>query len=136
MIHRLTLDLLGRHVGNRAHDDPFLGHRFGRHQAGSFVEVRPTQLGQAEIQDLDPALLIDHHVGRLQITVNNTLVVRHSQGFGQSDGDLEDPGDRHAFGGDQVGKRLALDQLHREEALSICLLDAVQRDDIGMVEGR
>jgi hypothetical protein len=43
------------------------------------------QHGEAEVEDFDPVLLGDHHVGRLEVTMDDPLLVRCGQGVGDLD---------------------------------------------------
>ncbi len=54
---------------------------------------------------------------------------------GQRNGNLEQLRQRQAAGRDEVAERPALDEFHREEVNPVRLLDAVERDDVRVVEG-
>ena len=74
----LAAHLLGRHVAEGAEDDaglgaPGLGRKVGPARAGAF---RLRQLGQAEVEDLDAAVLRDEEVLGLQVPVDDPLLVR------------------------------------------------------------
>ena len=71
-VRDLAAGLLRGHVARRAHD------RAGRRQA-RFVQL----LGQAEVRDLGRAVLRQQHVGRLQVAVNDPLLVGRLHGPGQ-----------------------------------------------------
>ena len=64
------LDLLRRHVVRRAHDLPVAGER------GVAAASRPEDLGDAEVGDLHPALLVEQDVLRLDVAVDDAFVVR------------------------------------------------------------
>jgi hypothetical protein len=53
-------------------------------------------------------------------------LMHHAERLVRRDGPASDP----------FGKRLALDQLHREEIRALKFLEAVQRGDVGMVQRR
>jgi hypothetical protein len=72
-VPRMPPGLLRGHVAWRAHD--LAGHRV--------AIVRIGQLGQSEIRDLDDSVERVEHVGRLEITVDDTCQVRHVNGPGQ-----------------------------------------------------
>ena len=67
--------------------------------------------------------------------MDNALLMRHSQGVGHGNGDVEQLRQGHPLGGDQLVQTLAIDQLHGEEIGTLTLFDVVDGDDIGMVEG-
>ena len=69
-----VLDLLGSHVLGRAHDLARAGQR-------RVLRLAAHQLRDAEVGDLDPALLVQQHVLRLDVTVDHALVVGVLQGL-------------------------------------------------------
>ena len=74
MVHFLRmLDLLRRHIMRRAHDIP------DACQPG--LPAPPQNPGQPEVSDLHPALLVDHHVLRLDVAMDDSLVVGELKGF-------------------------------------------------------
>ena len=88
--------LLGRHVGGGAEDDAGRGGLIGqrrRHRGvgrGPRRRARRAQrLGQAEVQHLDGAVGTQLDVGRLQIAVDDAVLVRELHGVG----DLSRDGD-------------------------------------------
>ena len=78
LIGRLALDLLRRHVAERAHDDAgSVGRREIRLRAALTLGLR--QLREAEVQDLDPAVVGHEQVLGLQVPVDDPLLVRRRQ---------------------------------------------------------
>jgi hypothetical protein len=72
----VTLHSLGRHVGNGSQDHPRL-----RHQLGLFgLVLRLGQLGETEVQHLDPAVAGHHDVCWFEIPVNDPSLMRCGQG--------------------------------------------------------
>ncbi len=53
---------------------------------------------------------------------------------GERDGHVEEPIERQTLLRDQLRERSSVDQFHRDEALVLRLLDAVDRDDVGVFE--
>ena len=64
-VARLAGELLGRHVGRRA--------------GAARPRSRRASHGQAEVGDARAAVAVDHDVGRLQVAVQDALVVRRGQ---------------------------------------------------------
>ena len=115
-IQRARLDLLGRHVGPGAEDRARL-----RELQLRGILVRTAGLGtvttrQAEVQDLDPAIVGDHHVAGFQVAVGDLLLVRGAERVGKRGRDVEEPRHRDAGRGDHLVERPPFDQLHRQEA--------------------
>ena len=66
MIDGLAADLLGRHVPGASHDRAFLGDRFLGSVLGTMRIHRCfPDLGQAEIENLDPVIVRNEDVLRL-----------------------------------------------------------------------
>ena len=92
------------------------------------------QLGQAEVEHLDHAIGRDLDVGRLQIAMDDALLVRRFERLG----DL--PRNRHRLvqrqrpAGDPIGQRLALDQFEDQRMRLAAVLEPVNRADVRMVE--
>ena len=99
LIDRLSFHLLWGHIRHRAHDESFLGQGPCRLVFASGHRAALVQLGQAEVEDLHPAFLVHHDVGRLEIPMGDALLVGGAQGIGQGNGDVEDPIQRQAASG-------------------------------------
>ena len=138
LVHRSAARLLRGHVRRGAQNDPGGRgmHRDGRGCRG--CRSRRTVLfegfREAEIEDLDRAILADLDVGRLQVTMDDAGRVR---GFHRLD-DL--PGDRERFieghraGSEPIGQGRSLDQLHDQGALPARIFEAVNVGDVGVIE--
>ena len=122
--------LLGRHVGNRAERRPCAGQRFGDRRIGE-----PALLRQAEVQNLGVTCRRHQDIGRLEVAVDNPARVRRVERLGQLHSNRQGLGEREGPPRDSCGKRLPLDQLHRDEMPAIGLADVVNRADIRMVQG-
>ena len=94
-------------------------------------------LRQAEVQDLDRAVAADFDVGRLQVAVDDALLVRGFERVGDLPGDRERLRHRQGAARDERGEVVALNQLHDERRRAGSgrrALDAVDLRDVGMVE--
>jgi hypothetical protein len=90
---RVAQNLFGRHVGRSAQQTTIGGHR-------RLAAVVP--LGQAEIGDMRPAGQVQNDIRRLQITMDDAVLVRVLYRLGQF---------RHQRGGDPYIESLALQTL-------------------------
>ena len=126
-------DLLRRHVGGSAHDHAGLGVACGG--AGFIFRAELGDLfGEAKIEHLDAALVVDHDVGGLEVAMDDSLVVRGREGVGKRVADVDDLVGGQAVSGDDAVERLALDELHGEEVDAAGLFNGVDGDNVGMVE--
>ena len=66
--------------------------------------------------------------------MDHALLVRRGERVRERDREVEHPRDRQAAGRHQVVERLAIDQLHGQEADALCLLDRMQDDDVRVAE--
>jgi len=132
-VHPLAPQLLGRHVGHRAEHLSRARDRAAGGQRGLDVR-RPRRRRKAEVEHLHAALVAHHHVGRLQIAMNDALAVRGGEGVGDRDGQLQKAGQRQLASGDQRRERTPRDVFHHEQARRADLFDAEQRDDVGVIE--
>ena len=75
-IHGAFADLLGTGITGSAQESAHLG------------KVRVTPLGDAEIHELGPTILGDHHVARLNVPVNDARRMGVIQGISDPGRDL------------------------------------------------
>ena len=94
----------------------------------------PPELGDAEVEDLDEAVLGQEQVLGLEVPVDDALVV----GGGEAEQDLDAVVDglphRQGAGGEPIAERLALEQLRHDVGCTVRLSDVVDDDDVGMVQ--
>ena len=134
--------LLGRHVGRRAEDDARLGQREvavceggGCHRSGRGAgEGRSRPSGQSEIENLDRAVAADHDVGGLQITVDDSRLVRGFERSGDLRKNLVCLVYRQWALRESCSERRPVDELHREREHAVRLFDAVDGGDVGVIE--
>jgi hypothetical protein len=122
----LAAQLLGGHVGGGADGDPLLGDGGGVHPAG-----------EAEVEQLHPAVRQHHHVLRLEVAVHDAGRVRGGEGGGELAGDRGGVGDREAAvrrAGEELGEGGAVVVGHDEEARPLVLAGLVDGADVRMVE--
>ncbi len=122
-VDRHTRYLLGRHVFRRAERCPGLRHARGRH------------VGDAEVGELAAARGRDHHIGRLDVAVDDAVLLRVVERVGHLRGDLRRRGERGARQlAQHLLQRASLEQLHRDVGHAGVLADVEDGDDIRMVE--
>ena len=95
--------------------------------------VSPVDSGQAEVGDPDPAVAVEHDVGRLQIAMDDAAIVRG----GEAGADLPRELDRALLGkpadaAEQRREILAVDVLHRQERVAVELADVVDAAHVRM----
>ena len=101
------------------------GHRIRRLQ----------RLRQSEVQHLHDAIGSQLDVGGLQVAVDDALLVRGFEGFGDLLGDGERFINRNRTLGDAIRQRRPLDQFHHQRDGARALFEAVNLRDVGMVQG-
>jgi hypothetical protein len=130
-VDRLAAHLLGRHVADRAEDHARLR---GRLLEDAAVIGFRTQFRDAEIEDLGAAIARQEDVVRLQIAMDDSLLVRR----GQSVRDLQRGIDgaprwqRTAF--QPLAQRHAFEQLADDVRRPTLVADVVNRQQVGMIE--
>jgi len=106
--------LFGGHVGWRSHNHAHLGMGGGSH--GGIADTgNPDIFSQSEIQHFDAALVADHHVARLQITVDDAFLMRRRERVGQRAANFDDALQGQALWRDQAVEGLPVDELHGQE---------------------
>ena len=110
---------------------PAAGGKVGL-RARAFADLR--QLGQAEVEDLDAAVLRDEEVLGLQVPVDDAFLVRGREAMR----DLRRVVDRLALrepaAGEDGAQRLAFEELLDDVRRAVHLPDVVDGGDVGVVE--
>ncbi len=119
---RAAFEKLRRHVGGSA-------GKVRRHLA------RLRRPRAAEIHEHDTAADLPHHVLRLDVAMEKRGGLQRRERPAQIDADPNDFARAHrAALVHHVGERLSLDVLHPDSDLLVDLLDAVYRDDVGVMD--
>ena len=92
------------------------------------------ELREAEVEDLDDAVLRDHHVLGLQVPVDDPGGVRLGEPVGDLAGDVEQTPGRKRAGPQDLPQRLPVDELHRDEDRGVGGPDVVDRDDVVVIQ--
>ena len=116
--------LLGRHVGRRPERRPGVG------------QAHVLDLGEAEVEHLEPPVRRDHQVRGLHVAVHDAELVGARETLGRLQRELERLADRdRAVAGEPRRDRLALVERHHDVELAVLrLLDRVDRGDRRVVE--
>ncbi len=120
-VRRAPLDLLGRHVHRRP-------DRARRAVRGAFVELRPRD---AEVREHDSPAAFDEHVRGLEVAVHDPRGMCGREALGD-----REPDRQRAFGREPPLARehrlqvRSVDELHREEVLSLGLAEVVRPRDV------
>ena len=133
-VGRLPLDLLRRHVGDRAEQRPGADDRQRLRRALVDRRLRRAHGGDAEVDHLRPAVVGDDDVARLEVAVDDAVGVGRAERVGERHGEVEQRADRQAGLGDHRVERAAADELHHQQPPAVGVLDAVQADDVRVVE--
>jgi hypothetical protein len=124
-VDRLSANLLGREVGRGAEGDSRLGQ----------VGLGLKRLGDAEIHDLDGAVVEDAHVGGFHVAVDDRGVVRIAQSVGDGHQDLDLPGHRHRVAPlDLLVEVLAGQKLLDDVRDPVLDAEVVDRGDVPVVQ--
>ena len=124
MIDRLTERLLWRHEISRADHAPFDG------------QLRiPEEFGNAEVGQLHRPFRIHQQIGGLEISVNDSAVVRVLERLANIDADLDRFPPLDALSARQPFlQRFAVDRLHHIEENSVLLAPAEQLHNVGVAK--
>ena len=140
----LAARLLGGHVRGRAHQrshDGVWRQRRVLHVGPRLRGIHPghaaAQLGQTEVQDLHEPVGRDHHILRLEIAMHDPGGVRLAHAVSELRGNLQNLSHRQRCLLQKRAQGVPLDVLHHDVRRSARHgADLVDRDDVGMVQGR
>ena len=123
LVDRGAARLLGREVLRRTHDRPGLGH------------LARACAGDPEVGDLHPALAVDEHVVRLDVPVDDPVLVRVPE-RGEDLARVRDRDRNRARppGHDELLEGAALDVLHHDVVRARRNAPVVDRDDVRVGE--
>ena len=146
-VHRLPPGLLRRHVAGGAEDrsgvgvgalegEGLGGGRLAVRVRRLLPRTRGDELGQAEVQQLDPAVPRDHHVLRLEVAVDDPRGMGLREAFGDLRRVVEGrPAEGGPSPGEERPQRAAVHQLHHDVGPAVVVADLVDRHDVRVVEG-
>jgi hypothetical protein len=122
---------LGRHVGQRAGDDPGFCQRLGRSRDVVRGNGSPRQ---AEVEHFYPILGTEHDVRALEVAVDDTTAVRVNERRRDLHADCDHVVRRKRPRGHPIRQRLTLDVLHHDVRVRPRLSNLVDRADTWMVQ--
>ena len=137
MVYLFAFSLLRRHISHGPHDASLARDRLGG-QAAPCTDGPGClpQLRQTEVEDFQAAVPGHHDVLGFKIPVGNPLSVGGGHRIRQGERQLEEVLQRQALAGHDLRKSLPVDQLHGQEEDAVRFLDGVERDNIGVIQGR
>ena len=103
-----------------------------------FINLHLQYLRHAEIQNLRHVFFGDEDIGRLDIAMDDSFLVRRFQPRSNLDGNLQPFGcaEAEAAVADVIAQRLAIQELHDDEGMPFVLVKLMYRADVGMIERR
>jgi hypothetical protein len=121
VVDGLPLGLLGRHVARRTPRCTGVRHLRGT-----------VECCQSKIEHFRLPAVGHQNVRRLDVAVNDTDIMSHSQCITDLPRKLQRSLYRQRVGCDQFGERTPLDALHDNEILAVGIFDGVDGDNIGV----
>jgi len=128
-------DLLGRHVAAGPEDRAGRGHVAGGHGGRLLgVDALDERLGEPKVEDLHPPVAEQEQVLRLEVAVDDPLVVRRRQRLGDLGPVLHGLADRQAPVIQALAERLPLQQLADDVGGALVVADVVDGEDARVAE--
>ena len=98
------------------------------------VVARPRQLGDAEVEDLDPPVVRDEQVVGLQVAVDDALVVRGGEPLGDLARVVDGLARRQRAAVQAAAQRFAFEQLRDDVGRAVVDADVVDGQDVRVIE--
>ena len=137
VIHGQAAHLLGRHVAHRAHHRPRLRVARARRRVRLLLRSNGLRLlRQPEVQDLDVAVLRDEQVVRLQIPVDDPLLVGGGEALDHLQCVVDGLSLRDRTRVELASQRLALQQLRHRVGRPVLGSEIVNGQDVRMRQRR
>ena len=136
MIHRLAPHLLRRHVADGAQHGAGTGVLRGRQQVRARAAGRACSLGEAEVEQLRAPLVRHEDVLRLQVPVNDPLLVRRGQSLCDLRGEVDRLAGAKRALPEAYAQRLAFEELHDGVRGLAVPPEIVDGEDVRVREGR
>ena len=92
------------------------------------------QLGQSEVENLDHSRIVDHHVGRLQVAVNDACRMGARQRIGNLQRILRGHIGRQTAARDRLVEGLPSDVLHHHVVHAVLRTDVVNDANVGVLQ--
>ena len=132
-VERLAGDLLGRHVARRPEHDAGAGQLpRGARECRRALRVG-ARAREAEVEELHPVRR-EEDVRGLQVAVDDPALVQRLEGGEHPERDREGVGDAERAASQPLRRRLALEELHRDEELALVLADLVELAHVRVVD--
>src|SRR6185503_13680392 len=131
LLRRHVFDRSKYHAGIRLDLNDGLFRAVSREPALSLDELR-----ESEIQNLRVAVAADHQVLRLEVAMNDAMLVRLAKPFGDLNRDLQSVAYRQRARGDLSPQRVSLHVLHRHERLAVNFADLVDGKYVRVIQSR
>ena len=138
-VQRAAARLLGAHVARGAEDDALVRRVLGDRRRVRDVgrgRAERERLREAEVEELDLAFRGHVDVRGLEVAVEDALGVRGLERVRDLEREADRLVDRDGSARDALLERLAGDELEDEEAQGVDLLEAVDRRDVRVIQGR
>ena len=132
VIDALARRLLRRPVPGSPVREAYFSHRLVGVSAGLLIGRE--HLGQAEVEHFDLALIVDHDVVRLDVSVNYAASVSRCDRVGDLNADRERAQDLHRSPGNDVLERAPFGVRHDDVEQPVALANVVYRADVRVVE--
>src|SRR5437016_1819465 len=136
MVDSLATNLLRRHIAGRAHDHAGIGSRGLSRRVAVAVLLGLHQLRETKVENLDAAVFGDEEVLRLEIAVNDALVVRGGQSMGDLDAVVDGFANRERAALQRMTQRFADEQFGDEVRRAVEDSELVDGKDVGVAESR
>ena len=130
----LSLHLLRRHVADRTHHHAGLGLRGQGRGVGRNCALRAGELGQTEVQNLHPTVARDKNILRLQIAVDDSLLMRRRQTTRNLLGVFGGFAHRQRPGTQPLAQCLTLQKLGDHVGRAFVLAKIVHRQNVRMIQ--
>ena len=134
VVRLAAADLLRGHVLDGSENWPQVGARRRRLRLRRWHKPGSRQLGEAEIEDLQPSLVRDEEVLRLHVAVDHAVLVRCRQTFRQVDGVTERRFQRQRLAVEALAQRRAVQQLRDDVRARSARPDVVHSENVRVVE--